>query len=146
MLHDQFTEGIQGRAKVHFAERNLSLFSDFMGVAERLTAWSLRTVSRYAGRSKSYVLLFEQNTESWGNQSSRFFCTTLQRLQKLTDSLLLKQEFVQVRQSCSESVSNIYRLRIHLHGGSSDEWSDFFCCGFAIGTKDVHLREPVELS
>lgn len=53
-----------------------------------------------------YLLLFEQNIESWGNHSIRAFYTTLQRLQKF--SPLLEQEFVQVRQSCSESQSSAF--------------------------------------
>lgn len=62
-----------------------------------------------------YLLLFEQDTESWGNHSIRAFCTTLQRLQKF--SLLLEREFVQVRQSCSESQSaafvDLLSTRVH---------------------------------
>lgn len=58
-----------------------------------------------------YVLLFEHNTESWGKiDCSRPFCTTLQRLQKITDSV--KKEFVKVRKNGKELVGNTYRFGI----------------------------------
>lgn len=114
---EQFTVGIQGRTKVHFAKRNSSLFYGFTGRTQMLTV--------YEGKQAyQNVLLFEQNTESCGDHSSRPFYTTLQRLQQLTDSLLLKQEFVRVRQSRSESQSATF---ISLVSTWVFKWSTFYC-------------------
>ena len=84
----------------------------FWGITEELTAKSTHSI-KVSRQIKMYVLLFEHNTESWGKiDCNRPFRTTLQRLHKLTDSLMLKQEFVQVRQSCKELFGSIYRLGI----------------------------------
>lgn len=54
--------------------------------------------------------------ELWkaGEPLQQTFCTTLQRLQKSTDSLVLKREFVQIKQRCTDSVSSTYRLGINM--------------------------------
>lgn len=74
-----------------------------------------------------YLLLFEQDTEGWGNHSIRAFCITLQRLQKF--SLLLEREFVQVRQSCSESQSAAFvdLLSTRVHKGWEEYVSLWYC-------------------
>lgn len=63
VLHDQFTVGIQSRTKVHFAERNLGLFSEFKKRAETDRVYTRCEGSR---EIKMYTLVFKQKYQKLG--------------------------------------------------------------------------------
>lgn len=77
--------------KSYTAGNNFGLFAGFGGSTEH----SMKT-----DREIKLCELWKA-----GEPLQQTFCTKLQRLQKSTDSLVLKREFVQIKQRCTDSQS-----------------------------------------
>lgn len=74
---------------------------------------------------KTYMLLFQEDTERWGNRNIRHLCTTLQQTSKLNDRLVLKQGFEFDKVAGKKKLQSATLVK-YTHGCTSDEWSNLY--------------------